>query len=156
VMSSAHPVQQSQKQTPSGGSDELREVSEGAACVRVVADASPGEMGGYYSEKMRLNRDLLVLGVAAHLVAMSSRMKKARTPGGDPVRVLDAFAASGLAGIRVVLEAPALAEALEKKRQREEEIELEGGRGRRRLRDWKPRFREDSSRSREVLVLPPL
>lgn len=106
-------------------------VSEGSLCDMQVSSTmanKPGSTPGFFNPKRRLGRDFVVLSVAHWLAAEAKRRsaaaeKKHRNDSGNtdddksfsylrPVRLLDATCATGIQGLRTIVESPILAKAI--------------------------------------------
>ncbi|KAK3264381.1 hypothetical protein CYMTET_26875 [Cymbomonas tetramitiformis] len=74
-----------------------------ASCyVNAALQATPGDHSGFFNPKMKLNRDLTICTLGAAVSQRALRFSDERLP---PPQCLDAFAASGILGIRWALEA---------------------------------------------------
>ena len=84
--------------------------------------AKPGSVPGFYNPKRRIGRDFVVLSVTHWLAAEAKRRaakeKDINLKGGSawnsmrPVRLLDATCATGIQGLRSIVESPILANAI--------------------------------------------
>ena len=80
----------------------VREGSLGSLQVSDALAKQPGKGMGFYNVKQIVRRDLCVLSCA---VALRRRCRKVQ---GVPFRALDAFASSGVQGLRLASECPVL------------------------------------------------
>ena len=113
--------------TPASNSLKPSLISEGALQgiqIAPTAAEKPGSNPGFYNPKRRIGRDFVVLGVAHWLAdrAVScsdglSDSNSRRLP--RSARVLDATCATGIQGLRTVVESPLLAEAILSQRRKE-------------------------------------
>lgn len=83
--------------------------SEGSLDSMQVASSmaqKPGEMAAFYNPNRRVGRDCSVLSLAQWMIDKQQNSKSGRQ---RPIQILDAHAASGMAGLRVAVESPILA-----------------------------------------------